>query len=409
MECWKRNLILVWLAQFLGLAGFWFAIPFIPYYIQTLGVSDTIQLNTWVAAFAIAGYTSIGISAPIWGVMADRYGRKSMLIRAHLCNAIILPLMGFAPNVAILVLLRFAMGMFSGSVSASQALISSTTPLEKRGFAIGTLSSAVYSGTMVGCFMGGTFADLLGYRMAFWICGFMFFIASIFIITGVKEDFQKKPSSSVAYKKKKGRFLGLDIRPLKLAWLIILLIMVMGIARKFDIPFFPLLVQDINGSITGAATWTGIIFGIVSSAGVISGPMLGLLADRISAPKVAMASALIAGVFMAVQGLAFTMPVLISTRFIMVFAAGGLDPVFQTWLAKSTPDKIRGIIFGWAQTANCIGWAVATVLCGSIATFVGLRWIYLVGGIIFLLLIPMIIYASKRLRGARNNTVNLNL
>lgn len=402
MPTWKKNLVLVWLAQFLGLAGFWFAIPFIPYYIQELGASGIAERNAWVAVYAIAGYLSIAIFSPIWGGVADRYGRKSMLTRANLCNAIILPMMGFAPSLTILVLLRFTMGMFSGSTTAAQALVSSCTPSERRGFAIGALSSAIYTGTMVGCFLGGVFADHIGYRMSFWICGFMYLVAGLITIIGVREDFKRNPVTASKHRRhRKSSFFGLDLRPLRLAWLILTLILIMDLARKFDIPFLPLLVQEINHSMDGAASWTGVIFGVASAAGILAGPLLGLLADRYTPQKVAVISAITAAVFMALQGLAFNMTYLIVTRFIMVFAAGGLDPVFQIWLVRSTPDKIRGIIFGWSLTAKCAGWAIATMLCGSIATIAGLRWIYPVGAMIFLILVPIIIYTSRQVKSYR--------
>lgn len=400
MDLWKKNLALVWLAQFMALGGFWFAMPFVPYYIQELGATDETTRNFWIAAFAISGHVSVAVFSPVWGGFADRFGRKAMLVRANLCNALILPMMGFAPDVFTLVLLRVAMGIFSGSTTASQALIAGSSPMEKRGFAIGTLSSAIYCGTMVGCFLGGAFADLLGYRMAFVLCGLMYMLAGIIIIFGVKEVFQRPVRRTTPLphgRKRKWQLLGMDLRPLRLAWLILLLITVMDLARKFDISFLPLLVQDIHGSMDGAATWTGIIFGVVACAGIIAGPVLGIVADRLSAPKVALASAIVAGIFMTLQGLAFSMSSLIFFRFITVFAAGGLDPVFQVWLAKTTPDKIRGVVFGWALTAKCIGWVIATTLCGTVATYAGLRWIYPAGGTIYLLLIPMILYTSWRL------------
>jgi MFS family permease len=322
-----------------------------------------------------------------------------MLLRANFCNALIIPLMAIAPNLFVLVFLRFLMGVFSGTVSAAQTLVSSETPLEKRGFAIGMVSSGVFSGTMAGCFLGGVVVDSFGYKTAFIICGGLYLLSGLLILLGVRENFS---SPRVAVAPRKNRSFFIDIDPLKTAWLILTLVLVMGFARQFDTPFFPLLVQNIHGSIQGSATWTGIISSIAALAGMLAGPILGSLADKISAPKVALLSALFAGVFMLPQGLAECMGVLAMGRFFMVFFAGGLDPIFQIWLAKSTPDKIRGVIFGWALTAKCAGWVIAAVLSGLVATFVGLRWIYGAGCLFFWLLIPLIKYTAGKLERKSN-------
>jgi DHA1 family multidrug resistance protein-like MFS transporter len=394
MTVWKKNLILIWLAQFFGMTGFWFAMPFIPFYIQELGATEIADRNMWVAIYSAAGYMSVGIFAPIWGHVADRFGRRLMLLRANFCNALIIPLMAFAPNLYILVVLRFLMGVFSGTVSAAQTLVSSETPLEKRGFAIGMVSSGVFSGTMAGCFLGGIVVDSFGYKTAFIICGSLYLLSGLLILFGVRENFSS-PMVAVAPRPKRRFFIDLD--PLKTAWLILTLILFMGFARQFDTPFFPLIVQKIHGSIQGSATWTGIISSVAAVAGMLAGPILGTLADRISAPRVALLSAFFAGIFMLPQGLAESMGMLAFGRFFMIFFAGGLDPVFQIWLAKSTPDKIRGVIFGWALTAKCAGWVFAAGLSGLVATFIGLRWIYGAGCLFFWLLIPLIKYTAAKL------------
>jgi MFS family permease len=399
MTAWKKNLILVWFSQFLGYTGFWFTMPFIPFYIQKLGATEIAVRNTWVSLFSMGGFISLALFAPIWGHLADRRGRRLMLLRANFCVAAIVPLMALAPNPGILVLLRFLMGAFSGTTAAAQTLVSSNTPFEKRGFAIGVVSSGNFSGIMTGCFLGGLVVDSLGFKIAFIICGLLFLLSGLIILLGVKENFVFRREQS-APEKKKGFFL--DMTPVKAAWLILSLIFAMSFARQFDTPFFPLLVQEVHGSMEGAASWTGIISALAALAGMLAGPVLGWLADKISAPKTAVISAIFAGIFMLPQGLAGNMGTLLLGRFLMVFFTGGLDPVFQIWLAKSTPDKIRGIIFGWALSANGIGWAFGAACSGVVATCLGIRWIYGVGAFLFLLLIPFIKYAAGKLENTHD-------
>jgi MFS family permease len=178
--------------------------------------------------------------------------------------------------------------------------------------------------------------------------------------------------------------------------MVLLLILLMGFASFFDAPFLPVLVETVNGP-DKAATWTGIIASLAALAGILSGSLLGWLADRVPAPKVAVWSALLAGLLMIPQGLAASLALLMTARFGMVFFAGGLDPVFQIWLAKSTPDDKRGLFFGWATSAKTFGWFLSSLASGVVAMAFGVRGVYLVAAVLFLLLIPVIRITARKL------------
>lgn len=394
---WKKNLAFVWCSQFLSIAGFSFALPFIPFYLQKLGVDDPASRNMWVAQFAAAGNLSICLFAPIWGFLADIYGRRIMLLRANFISALLIPLMGFVPNAATLVVLRFILGAFAGTVSAAMTLVSSNTPLAHRGFAMGTLSSALFSGSMAGTFFGGIVVDNFGYTAAFVTCGVILFLSGLVVLFGIDEEFER--TVTLKAKLKNFKFRIPDFGPV---WMILLLLLFMGFARQFDAPFLPVLVEKVNGPVK-AATWTGMIASLAAVAGIFSGSFLGWLADRLSAPKVAIISALLAGILMIPQGAAYSLGMLIAARFGMVFFAGGLDPVFQIWLAKSTPDAKRGLFFGWATSAKSMGWFCSSLTGGTIAMYWGVRSVYFTAAALFLILIPMIMLSVKKLKTEQND------
>ena len=99
---WRRNLILLWIGQLLGFVGYSAAIPFIPYYIKdVLGLSSQEELAKALASFHICSTLCLAIISPVWGMVADRFGRKLMLLRAYFANAVIFPLMGFCIPISI--------------------------------------------------------------------------------------------------------------------------------------------------------------------------------------------------------------------------------------------------------------------------------------------------------------------
>jgi DHA1 family multidrug resistance protein-like MFS transporter len=399
MEPWKRTLLAVCLSQFFSLCGFSFALPFVPYYLQTLGVTDPVALKMWVAGLAAAGALTLMLFAPIWGYMADRYGRRLMMLRANFAGVAILALMATARVPETLLVLRLLQGVFTGTISAAQTMISSVAPREKAGFALGALSASVFSGNMAGSFIGGLFAEAFGYRPAFVASSGLLLVAALLIVFGTREPArpQRRPEPAAAAE---GAGRPAPMRQLSAlgAWPILALMMVMAAVCSFDSSLLPLLVQKINlDAIEGAAWRTGVVYVAGSVGSILAGVFLGRLADRVYPPRVAKASALGAGLFMIPMGLAQGVFLLVSARLGVAFCAGGLDPVFQIWLAKITPEHRRGQIFGWATAAKSFGWFVAPLASGAIAAGFGIRSIYFVGAVLFWLLIPAIALAVRRL------------
>lgn len=388
MIAWQRNLIVVGLSQFFANMAFSFAIPFAPFYIQSLGVNDPGALKMWVALFAAAPPLTMAVSAPIWGAIGDHYGRRIMLLRASFGGMLVLALMSMVPNVQVLVVLRLMQGILSGSASAAQTFVSVSCPARRSGMVLGTLSSAIFSGYMVGAFFGGLFAELLGYRMAFVASGFFLLVAGLLVLLGTREDFVRPGETAVAVSPgDRVRAVCGKIVP---ALPILALLMAMSFVRVFDLAWLPLLVQEMHGSLQGASFLTGSLASVGGIAGFIAGPIIGRLADRIAPPRIGKVSAFGAGLMAITMGMSHGFLQLFCGRFGSTFCAGGLDPVFHIWLAKTTPTSSRGLIFGGAVTAKAIGLTVSPLVSGIVAWHWGVRSVFFVNAISYFLLIPAI-------------------
>ncbi|MFP3870375.1 MAG: MFS transporter [Syntrophobacteria bacterium] len=396
MARWKQNLAAVWVSQFLSIMGFFFAIPFGPYYIQELGVHDPGEIKLWVSLFGAAVPLGLAIFSPIWGAIADRYGRRLMLLRANLGAAVTLGLMGTVQSVEALIGLRLLQGVLAGTVVAAQAMVSANTPENRSGLALGALSAAVYSGIMAGTFVGGIFAEYFGYRNAFFASSCLLLLAGLLVLFGTTEYFIRPEPRAAA-----GNhwFKGASFESRR-AWPLLLLLAAMAFTRHFEIVFFPLLVQDIHGALKGAAFWTGTLSAAAGLAGFLAGIVFGRLADRFAPAKIAQVSALGAALLMVPHGLAREFLLLFGARFGMIFCAGGLDPLFQVWLAKVTPAERRGSVFGWAGTARSLGWFAAPLISGLVASAFGIRSIYFIGAVFYVGLIPLVTYVVRKIEGS---------
>jgi MFS family permease len=166
-QYWRRNLIVCVFGSFTTLVSLSMLLPFLPLYVQQLGVNSTSAIVQWSGVAFGVTFLGTALTAPIWGQLADRYGRKPMLIRAAIGMAVVMSTIGLAHNVYELVALRFAAGLIGGYASASIVMIGTQAPPERAGWALGVLSTGVLAGNLVGPLIGGVLPNLIGIRGAF--------------------------------------------------------------------------------------------------------------------------------------------------------------------------------------------------------------------------------------------------
>ena len=395
---WKRNLFLVWLSQLMSLAAFGAVLPFIPLFIREhMHIADDSERGFWVSLFYFVGQAGFCIFTPIWGGLSDRYGRRIMLLRANFGSAIFIPLMAVAPNMFWLLLIRIIAGACSGTVNAAQTLVCSTTPEKHLGLALGMLSSALWSGNMLGFLFGGIITNRFGYTAAFISCGVLLAFSGVLVLF-VKENFvppdmNRRKLAIKRIKKPRRRFSLPSFT--KTIWGLLILFLFIGIARHFDAPFIAMQVEIVNGT-QDAAYWTGIICSVAALAGISSGLIMGYLSDRFSAIKIALPCVAMAVFMMISQGASESLLMLGVSRFLLFFFAGGLDPVFQTILSRVTPLNKRGAVFGWSASARVGGSLISSLIGGAIVYNLGVRWVFYGGGMFFLLLLPLMFVTLRR-------------
>lgn len=368
---WQRTLYACWVAQFLSIVGFSFVMPFMPFYVRSLGNFTEAQVAIWSGLLVTASGLMGALFAPIWGHLADRYGRKMMVQRAMFGGAILMALMGFAVNVEQLLVLRLLQGALTGTIVASTTLVAAITPQHRIGFSLGLLQVAVLTGHTIGPWMGGAAADAWGYRAPFWVSGGLLLLGGVLVVVAAYEDFCPPEPGKGANHGLRQAFGRRGLLALMVSFFMI------SMAASFMGPIYPLLVEKIAGA-EGAARTAGMLLGIGGLASGLSALGIGLLGDRIGHKAVLVACTVGAAIFAAPHYFAQTIGQLVVLRIGMGLSRGGTAPTQNAIIGQAVSADTYGRSFGNSRVAAALGMAVGPLLGGFAAAQFGLRWPFVI-------------------------------
>ncbi|MDQ7094616.1 multidrug efflux MFS transporter [Desulfosporosinus sp. PR] len=380
MPIWKRNLFVCWFGMFVAGIGMSQIAPVLPLYIQHLGVhsmSAVAQLSG--IAFGIT-YIISAVFSPIWGHVADKVGRKPMILRASLGMAIIIGCMGFAPNVYVLIGLRLVQGAITGYGTACTALIATQTDKEHAGYALGTLSTGSIAGSLLGPIIGGFIEERLGFQPVFFITGALLLIAFILTALFVKESFVPKEKKATGLK---AIWQGVPEKSLTIVLLVTFFILTLGL---YSIePIVTVYVTQLTKGAGHVALLAGLAFSASGLANIIAAPRLGKLSDKIGAHKVITVALVIAGIIYIPQAFVKNPWQLTGLRFLLGLTIAGLNPSVNTLVKKITPDSLTGGVFGFTMSAGYLGVFGGSVLGGQVAARLGIQYVFFITSALLLI------------------------
>ncbi|MCG0592180.1 MFS family major facilitator transporter [Lactiplantibacillus plantarum] len=386
---WHRNLIVLWFCTFVAGMAFSEIMPFLSLFVSQLGDFTKAQITFYSGLAFAADYAISAISAPLWGIIADKKGRKIMLLRASLGMAVAMGLMGFVTNVWQLVALRALQGVFAGFISNAQALVASQTPRKYSGRALSTLITGAVSGQLFGPVIGGLLAQLFSIRNTFFITAGLLMVAFLLSLFFVQEHF--KP---VAHHREPG-----DSRNPLAAFqnprLIIVMLCSTAIVQFGNAsiaPIISLYVRELmhyRGPITVVA---GIIAALPGISNIFSAPRLGRYGDQHGSGKVLLFGYIFAVIMYFPQGIVTSVVALGILRFAIGISDGALYPEIQTVLTKNTPVHLTSTIFSYNQSFQAIGNMFGALLGGLVAGWFNYNAVFIMTALLLLINLGLILW-----------------
>ena len=367
---WKENLRVAWFGSFLTGASISLVVPFMPIFVEQLGIEGD-QVAFYAGLAISVSAVSAALISPIWGILADKYGRKPMMIRAGLAMTITMGGLAFVPNIYWLLFLRLLNGVFTGFVPNATALIASQVPKDKSGAALGTLSTGVVAGTLTGPFVGGFIAEIFGIRNVFLLVGSFLFLAAILTIFFIKEDFQpvakekaiptKEVFSSFKY-------------PRLLVNLFLTSFVIQFSAQSIG-PILALYVRDL-GQTENLLFVSGLIVSSMGFSSMMSAGILGKLGDKVGNHRLLVAAQIYSVIIYLLCAHATSPLQLGLYRFLFGLGTGALIPGVNALLSKMTPKSGISRIFAFNQVFFYLGGVIGPMAGSAVAGYLGYHAVF---------------------------------
>jgi len=376
---WQRNVWALSLCVFIAFVGFQFFTPFLPLYIRELGVTDPATIALWSGTIAAVTPAISGVLSPVFGRLADRFGRKLMLIRSLTAFTIIVAAMGMVTSVRQLFVARFLMGFFAGFTPMAMAVASVSAPRERASVAIARVQGAQLLSVAVGPVVGGIVASHFGIRPAFFVTAAMCAVALVALIFLFEEARTIAPGEAQAAAR--ATPLRQFLRVPHFVSVMLLLLIAQFVDRGLSL-LIPLQVAHMPG--VEAAATAGLIVSVAAVGATFSASAAARLAQVIPVGQLLVGQLVVGGVFCGLLAVAETRLPLLLLRLVVALCLGGALTLSYTLGGMIVAAETRGAAFGWlavgvqlASAASPLvnGWVAATSLPRAYLMNAALTWL----------------------------------
>lgn len=356
-------------------------IPFLPMYLtRELGV-DAASVNIWSGVVFSSTFLVSAVMAPIWGRMADRRGKRLMAIRASLLLSISYFLGGIVTSPLQLTFMRMFQGFASGLWPMELAIMTIYAPPKKLGICLGIMQGALTAGGIIGPLFGGILAEVFGMRMSFFLAAAALFLNFIVLVFFIKEPPTDTATGTDSPDAEGDKISLWKIPVIRLMLVSAALVQVVILIVQ---PILTTYISHLAGNLDNLVFISGLIFSLGGFSSAITAPLWGRFGQHHGFVKALRLSLVLAGIFFFVQAIPNTLYAFAASQFAIGLFFSGIYPSINAILAEKTSANIKGRAFGLMFSAQQVGAMGGPILGGVIATFLGMKYVFLAAGALLL-------------------------
>jgi DHA1 family multidrug resistance protein-like MFS transporter len=351
--------------------AFGFVLPFLALYLKELHVGSERAVVLWSGALVSGTAIALALASPVWGVLADRRGRRLMVLRSMVVGGVLIALMSLVQNVEQFLVLRILQGALTGTVAASTALVATIVPRDRLAPSMGLLQTSVYLGIAGGPVLGGLVAEVVGIRGTFVVAGALLGGAGVAVWLFVHEHYQPLTGRRPGFIR--SLQVGLSsptVRP------VLVVLFLIQVSSAIVFPILPLVVEHLAAPGDPVKLYAGLAFGATAIFSALAAIGYSRVAERSGYRRILIYCCFGAAAFFLPQAFAANVGQLLLLRAGLGIFFGALIPATNAIVAMVSPRQSHGSVFGLASSVTALGTAIGPLVGSAIAASFGLSSIF---------------------------------
>ena len=249
------------------------------------------------------------------------------------------------------------------------------------GICLGIMQGALTAGGIIGPLFGGILAEVFGMRMSFFLAAAALFLNFIVLVFFIKEPPTDTAGADSAADSEGDKVSLWKIPVIRLMLVSAALVQVVILIVQ---PILTTYISHLAGDLDNLVFISGLIFSMSGFSSAITAPLWGRFGQHHGFVKALRLSLVLAGIFFFVQALPDTLYTFAASQFAIGLFFSGIYPSINAILAEKTSASIKGRVFGLMFSAQQIGAMGGPILGGVIATFLGMKYVFLAAGALLL-------------------------
>src|SRR5450756_582790 len=312
-----------------------------PIYLRELHVSAA-QVPGWIAAMSSLGWILALPMAPFWGVLADRYSRKLVIVRSAALEAVIFAGWALSTSPWMALLFRSLNGFILGNTGVMLAVQASTTPRQRLALAVGIVGAGSPAGRAVGPILGALLVHVVDVRGMLLFDAALSALMAILLTVVMRETEHVRPADLRVASLLRGAVAEIASKPL--VWRLFLATAVTQIGLWTILPYAPIYIARLSPGDT--VTAVGVVLSAVGLGQALASPLWGVVMQRFGHVSVLSLTSVGSALALTTVGLSHNLILFAAALFANgVFAAAILTASMAVMAATVSPER-RGAVLG---------------------------------------------------------------
>lgn len=362
---WRVLLAVFVLAGIIESQAFGHLGAFTPLFLLQLNVPAN-QIPSWTGILQSLGFV-IGLPLlPFWGVWADRYSRKLIIVRSAYVEGVLFIVAALSPNVYVLAFARLLTGFIFGNTGVMLAMLAEATPRKRLGLAVGIVSAGFPVGSSIGPFLGGLIAQGPGIRALLGMDAGLSLLAGLMLTLVVREGRHIRSATGSAWRVLRSAIGDITSSSVIVRLFILYFLAIYGLS--LTTPFIPILLQQLfPGTLAQLPSVIGATLTAAGIAMAVTTPLWGRAGDGMGRWRVLAICLGAVAVGLVGEGLAQILWQMQLANVSIGLFQGGISATIIALLALLTPEARRASILTFSLLPSQLSWFLGPITGAALA------------------------------------------